>query len=310
MELFSPATGDEAVALLTAQAPTFATRSHTVLFREDLLRRGFERGTRRPELVWAVRLPDDGPVLGLVGARTRGDRLGLVDLLALPVDPAAASLSLGAATAWARSLPRAEATFSVPPAEDPIAEPATRAVVGAFEEHGWRVLVTRKHYAVTPYEGLADGVATVPLESAGPAGRDRVEAFVRRMLPGSLDVRDRATVAAKGLEAAAKEGAASLLNDDPVECFRFLVVDGQDAGLVVYRTMPDGTGYLAQVGVAEAFRGRGLAAALVATATRALVAQGATTLVAGTDDGNRPMVRAFERAGWRPSESRVDLELP
>ncbi|WP_125775825.1 GNAT family N-acetyltransferase [Antribacter gilvus] len=316
MKLFSPATRDDAVALVQSCTPTFDTAGQRTLFGAPSLERLFERGARRPELVWAARPgqaavgpgPDDAG-LGLVGARTLSPSDGLIDLISLPDDPHVAEALVGAATDWARSYGHVEASFDAPPSDVPLDEPATRAVVAAFEAHGWRVLVTRKHYEHAPNAGLGEGVPPVGLEPAGLGGRSRVEAFVRQMLPGSLDVRDQANLAERGLEAAAADETESLLDGDPIEYFRFAVVDGQDAGLVVRRVMPSGNGYLSQVGVAQAFRGRGLARRLVAAGTRDLVAEGATTLIATTDDANWPMARAFIAAGWRQTESRVDLTL-
>ena len=129
------------------------------------------------------------------------------------------------------------------------------------------------------------------------------------MLPNSLDVRDRAEVAKHGLRAAAARLTTELLDADPIEYVRFAIVDGEDAGFVIYRVMPGGTAFVANVGVAAAFRGRGLALGLVAAATRDLVADGARTLIAGTDDGNWPMARVFTSAGWEQTESRIDLAL-
>jgi GNAT superfamily N-acetyltransferase len=118
-----------------------------------------------------------------------------------------------------------------------------------------------------------------------------------------------ANVAAKGLERAAADETDDLLDADPIECFRIAVQDGEDAGLVVRRSMPNGNGFVCQVGVAEPFRGRGLARRLVATATAELLDEGSTTLIADTDDANVPMIRAFAAAGWEPTESRIDLTL-
>ncbi|MBO0610400.1 GNAT family N-acetyltransferase [Myceligenerans salitolerans] len=311
MKLFSPATRDDAIALIQSHSPTFPVPGQRELFGDFSLNRLFDRGVRRPDLVWAAGSPDasdDAGTRGLVAARHLSDAEGLVDLFALPADPAVVDGLLGAATDWARSHGGAvEASFSAPVAPDPLVVPAVRQVVDAFARHGWRVLVTRRHYHVTPRDGMAGDIAPLELEPAGD--RPRVEAFVRRMMPGSLDVRDRANVAAKGLERAAADEAGDLLGADPIECFGIAVQDGRDAGLVVRRAMPNGNGFVCQVGVAEDFRGRGLARRLVATATADLLAAGATTLIADTDDTNVPMIRAFAAAGWEPTESRIDLTL-
>ena len=308
MELFSPSTSDEAVALVASRAPTLPTPSQDRLFARPTLEGSFDRGARRPDLIWAAR--EDGQVLGLLGARTMGQGFGLVDLVALPRSPEAASAVIGAATGWAGSQEKAEVTFGAAAAERSLDDPGVRAVVDAFAAHGWRVLVTRRHYEFAPTPGLGEDVPLAArLDRATESDRDRLEALVLQVLPGSLDVRDRAEVAEHGIDAAAARFTTELLDADPIDCVRFAMVDGQDAGVVVYRVMPSGTGYVAFVGVAAAFRGRGLARGLVAAATRELVADGAHTLVAGTDDDNWPMARAFASAGWPQSESRIDLTL-
>jgi ribosomal protein S18 acetylase RimI-like enzyme len=308
LELFSPATRDEAVALVASQPPTFAVESMVKRFSARSLEALFGRDARRPDLVWAAR--ENGQLLGLLGARAMADDFGLVDLVALPAAPEAAGAVVGAATDWARTLGHAEASFGAPASEHPLEEPAVRAVVDAFAAHGWRVLITRRHYEFEPTPGLGEGTALpARLERAAATDRDRLEALVRKVLPGSLDVRDQANVAEHGLDAAATELTDGLLDDDPIDCVRFAVVDGEDAGFAVYRVMPSGSGYVAHVGVAATHRGRGLARGLVATASRDLVADGARVLVAGTDDVNVPMARAFAAVGWQQTESRIDLTL-
>jgi ribosomal protein S18 acetylase RimI-like enzyme len=293
---------------VAAQVPTFSTASQVKLFGQPSLEALFGRGARQPDLVWAAR--EDGRVLGMLGARTMDEGFGLVDLLALPAAPVAAKAVISAATDWARSLDKAEASFGTPAGESPLDVPAVRTVVEAFEAEGWRVLVTRRHYEFEPTPGLGDDVRLhAHLERAAASSRDRLEALVRQVLPGSLDVRDQAEVVEHGLDVAATRLTNELLDADPIDCVRFAVVDGEDAGFVIYRVMPSGTAFLAHVGVAASFRGRGLARELVAAATRDVIADGARTLVASTDDANWPMARAFASVGWKQTESRVDLAL-
>ena len=308
VELFSPATPDEAISLITAQSPTFTTASQVRLFGQSSLETLFDRGARRPELIWAAR--ENGREVGLLGARTFDQDLALIDLLALPANSEAADVVIGAATVWARSFPRAEASFGAPATENPVDDSDVAAVVEAFAAHGWRVLVTRRHYGFAPTAGLGDGVRLpARLERATESDRARLEALVRQVLPGSLDVRDQNAIAEHGLDSAAARLTAELIDADPIEYVRFAVIDGQDAGLVIHRLMPSGTAVVAFVGVAAAFRGRGLARGLVAAATRELVTEGATTLVAGTDYDNWPMARGFAAVGWQQTEARIDLVL-
>ena len=61
------------------------------------------------------------------------------------------------------------------------------------------------------------------------------------------------------------------------------------------------------VGVARDHRGHGYGRELLAWQTRRLVAAGATTLIADTDNANVPMARAFADVGWPQTETRIDL---
>lgn len=153
MTPYSPATRDEAVALVASQAPTFPITSQGRLFDRSSLETLSDRGARRPDLVSAAR--ERGHVLGLIGARLAGEGFGLVDLLALPALPGASDALIDAVTGCARSLGTAEVSFGAPPAERPLEVPAVRAVVEAFVAHGWRVLVTRRRVAV--HRGAARG---------------------------------------------------------------------------------------------------------------------------------------------------------
>ena len=147
------------------------------------------------------------------------------------------------------------------------------------------------------------------LHRAGAGDRDRVRAVVRAAMESTLDVYDRRSIAESGLDAAANDATDDLLDSDPIECIRFAVDQaGSDVGLVSWRSLADGRGFVLQVCVVPESRGRGLAAQLVAAASAGLRDEGATRLIADTDVSNVAMVRAFARAGWRPTSTRHDLE--
>lgn len=310
MQLFSPTSRRDAVDLIQSFRTRPDTPGQRLLFGQPSLDRLFDNGQRAPERVWAVRADDDVPA-GIVAGRLIGD-LALVDLIALPEDPAAAGALVDAVTSWARTAPETEVSFEAPYAPEPLAEPGAARVVEAFGRAGWRVLVTRNHFHLSPAD-VAIASAALPLHTelvrAEPEDRDRLVALMAKVLPGSLDVRDRDAVAEHGLQAAASRAADELLEADPIEYIRFAVVDGEDAGMVSWRLMPNGTGYVLNVGVVQSYRGRGLGGELVAAATRDLVADGAQVLVADTDDDNIGMIRGFARAGWHPTQSRIDLTL-
>ena len=309
MHLHSPASRADAIDLILSTAPPFDTDGARELFGRGSLDRTFDSGQRALDRVWQAR-EGDRP-LGLVGGRTIGG-LALVDLVALPVDDAAADALVAAATAWARTHPDAEAGFETPASDQPLDDPAARRIVDRFTAAGWRLLVTRRHYHLTPSDVAHAQPAPLPptmrLERATATEEPRVRRLVARMLVDSLDVRDAAAVAEHGLAAAADELTDELLESDPIDSIRF-AVDGEDAAFVSYRLLADGRGFVMQVGVAASHRGRGLSTQLVDVATRDLVAQGATMLIADTDDANVPMIRGFARAGWQATASRIDLVL-
>ncbi|WP_162458296.1 GNAT family N-acetyltransferase [Pseudactinotalea terrae] len=308
MHLFSPASRHDAIDLIQSFSPSFDTPGQRLLFAQPSLDRLFERGQRAPERVWALRSADPRTT-GVVAGRLLGD-FALVDLLALPEDDDAATLLVDAATSWARTAASAEVSFETPVTDEPLSDPAVARLVELFGRAGWRVLVTRRHYHL-PATAVAEVSAAVPLsvdlEPASAADRDRLVSLLGRVLPGSLDVHDRELVTARGVAAAAAEQADDLLAADPPECLRFATTAGNDLGFVSWRRMPDGRAYVLAVGVAVEHRGRGLGAELVAAATRDLVAAGAHTLVADTDDANVGMVRGFARAGWAATAARIDL---
>lgn len=308
MHLFSPASHGDAIDLIQTFSPTPDTPGQRLLFAQPSLDRLFERGQRAPERVWSVR-DDDGEATGLLAGRLMGD-FALVDMLALPADDAAAGMLVDAASAWARTAEHAEVSFETPVTEEPLTDPEVARIVGLFERAGWRVLVTRRHYHVAASE-VAEASAALPLsvelEQASAGERDRLVALLARVLPGSLDVHDGELVAGHGLAGAAAEQADDLLEADPPECLRFATLDGADVGFVSWRQMPDGRAFVAAVGIAVEHRGHGLGGELVAAATRDLVASGAHTLIADTDEVNVGMVRGFARAGWQPTAARIDL---
>ncbi|SFS12041.1 Acetyltransferase (GNAT) family protein [Agrococcus baldri] len=310
MELRSPASTDEALRWLRASTFTIDTPANRARLAADSLERTFDKGHRRPDLVWAA--TEGEHVRGLVAARDFGE-VRLVDVLCLPDDQEASAGLLRQATEWALPSDEAEVSFGGP-AERPLEDPRVQAVLGPLAALAWRVLVTRRHYELPSDALTARATPGLRLERAAPGDEDRLASLLERVLPGSLDVRDQLAVAEHGLEIAAQRWARELLQADPIDCIRFAVEESpdgrRDAGMVSWITLPSGTGLVLQVGVAEPHRGRGLGRELVAAATAELLESGAHTLIADTDDANVPMQRAFAAEGWHATESRIDLHLP
>lgn len=309
MELRSPASTDEALRWLRASTCTIDTPANRARLDPDNLARTFEKGHRRPDLVWGA--TEGERLLGLVAARDFGE-IRLIDVLALPDDADASRALLRRATEWA--LPSAEAEVSFGgPANDPLGDPAVRSVLEPLEGIGWRLLVTRRHYELPADSMAVRDVPGLRLRRAAPGDEDRLTLLLEQVVADSLDVRDQASVAERGTLGAAAKLTHELLEADPIDSIRFAVDerdDGtRDLGMVSWATLPSGHGFVFQVGVATRARGRGLGRDLVAAATADLLATGAHTLIADTDDANVPMWRAFAAEGWHATESRIDLVL-
>lgn len=84
--------------------------------------------------------------------------------------------------------------------------------------------------------------------------------------------------------------------------------DGTVAGGAFCSPPAEGTAELSGVGTRPAYRGRGIAAAVVAALTEAMFGQGAASVWLEYDgDGSR---RVYERVGYRPRGTRLYLSLP
>lgn len=228
-------------------------------------------------------------------------------------EPRALAPTLSAATSAARALAEAELSLFAP-AGLTASAPEARPVVDPVRETGWHLLVERCHYEFAPAADLGGDVPR-SLELAALDGPDdpRLLAAYREVMRGTLDAHDQELVRRLGLEAATRRGLADLGGADPWECIRLACTEeaGPDhpVGLVCWHAMESGRGYLAFVGVAQWARGHGYGRQLVALASRGLLADGATTVIADTDRTNVPMVRAFADAGWTETETRLDFVL-
>ena len=110
----------------------------------------------------------------------------------------------------------------------------------------------------------------------------------------TLDAHDAALVERVGFDQACREALAFLLDWDPVDCLH-LAFDpaGEVVGMVSGLVQTSGRASVNFVGVPFAARGHGYGRELLAWQTRQLLAEGATELIADTDNANVPMVRAF-----------------
>jgi GNAT superfamily N-acetyltransferase len=232
----------------------------------------------------------------------------LLDVFGVPDDPHVASELVARATTEALDEHAgAEVCLFVPPGMG-VVDPALAPLVHPLHGAGWGLLVERRHYEFQPPPGLASE-ATTPLRFEGltDAADPRLSACFREIMRATLDAHDRELVDRLGFEQACAESLADLVAD-PVERLSLaLDPEGEVVGLVSGFVHPNGRGVVAFVGVAHDHRGRGYGRQLLAWQTQQLLARGATTLSADTDDENVPMARGFADVGWPQTETRIDL---
>lgn len=137
-----------------------------------------------------------------------------------------------------------------------------------------------------------------------------VEVFARVGV-GSLDAETRRNVAAKGARATAQH-ELEFYRDCPGKREWWQIArdgDGAIAGFAIPSATPydPNVGYL---GVVPELRGRGLVDELLSQVTRSHAGRGAQRITATTDMGNAPMAAAFERAGYRSTQVRMNFSPP
>lgn len=308
--VYHPSTVAEAVDLLSTSPLPIDSPTQRRLRTELHLVDAFAKGRRRPEWVWAVGdgtgRPREGVVAGL--GPPDGDTPHVLDHFGLPADPAVAAALLERASHEARALGAAEVGIFAPPGSS-LDMPGLRALAEPLRAAGWRLLVERRHYEFQPLADLAHDVPIrLELEQLSDPDDPRLAAVYRQVMRETLDEHDRARVDSIGFEAACTEGLRELLEADPVECLH-LARDGagEVVGMVSVLALETGRGFLLFVGVAHEHRGNGYSRDLLGWATRSLVSEGSTVLIADTDNANIPMAATFAAVGWPQTETRIDL---
>lgn len=310
LQFFHPASTDEAITLLAASRLPVDSPTQRRIRGDGHLDDAFSAGRRRPEWVWSVRYDDDPTPLGSVAAlgSPDGTRVFVLDHFGLPEDPTVARELVARATSDALAAGAEEAGIFAPSGTS-LDDPALVPLVGPLRAAGWRLLVERRHYEFEPAADLAGEIATeLRFEQLDDTDDPRLASCHREVMRDTLDEHDRVLVEKVGFEEACRESLAFLLDSDPVECLH-LALDpaGEVVGMVSGLTMPSGRAYVLFVGVARDHRGHGYGRQLLAWQTRRLLASGAYTLVADTDNANLPMARAFADVGWPQTETRIDL---
>lgn len=154
-------------------------------------------------------------------------------------------------------------------------------------------------------EAVTDDFATdLALRTFEEAGRGAFIDAMARCTTETLDPEIARNVAELGPRGDAEQRIDRLLDLDGERAWWQLAYspDGDLAGMV----LPSHAGgyVIGFVGVVPNWRGRGVARQLVQCATATLLASGAHRVRADASSTNKPMLRAFERAGFRPFATR------
>ncbi|MDI6103696.1 GNAT family N-acetyltransferase [Actinoplanes sp. NEAU-A12] len=192
-------------------------------------------------------------------------------------------------------------------------DPAARAAVAwrrdALAAVGFTHEVRRLRFEWTPDIGVADPDGRLVF-SPEPDDATMLDVF-RRIGDGSLDDETRKNRARMSPdETARREMGFYLRAPGRREWWRTAhTSDGALAGLAV----PSATSYhpnVGYLGVVPEQRGRGLVRQILDEITRGHAGRGAERITATTDVTNVPMATAFRAAGYRNTETRVQLTAP
>jgi len=214
-----------------------------------------------------------------------------------------------AGVALLRTVPlRTKYCLTLPPdwRDRPAVRAAAQARVDAAVAAGMTPLVERYQYRWTPACGLPPRPGRLTYR---PEPDDAVILDVlRRVHHGTLDAHARRTIAADGVDAAAREDLDILRwFPSPREWWRLAYTPTGDlVGLTVpARNYSDPV--VGIIGVVPEHRGNGYGYDLLVECTHLLVAHGADRVVAATDVTNHPMAAAFAKAGYPVTEERIFL---
>jgi len=290
----------------------------------DRYRRRISTGEHRPEWTWIAEESARGPVLAVAawwGQPGESLPVSLDSLFAAESLSSADRVSVAAGLITAAQEAFAKAGAPEAPAYHVFLPAGWRDQPSVAAAFGWRERAARQagltatlerlSYEWTPRDGL-------------PAPRNRLvfraepddEVFAllfERTLQGTLDATSRQEAAKMGAEAQARQDMAFYRDKMPGERSWWRIAEtpgGEVAGFGIpsRNTEFPVVGYL---GVLPGHRGHGYAEDILAEITRILAAEAAAQVIrADTDLANRPMAAAFERVGYRNTESHLVLSAP
>lgn len=266
-------------------------------------------GMYRPEWTWIAEY--GGQVVGRALWWGPRDSVHPVALDCLDVDSAVgdrAAVAAGLIRAALAGFPQ-PVQYAIKAAGGWRDDPATSTAVGwrraAAHAAGLTQEVERLQFEWAPADGVPP--ATGALRFAEGSDEEFLALFAR-IAEGSLDAQTRASLAAKGVDTTAREEMDFYLRaPGKREWWRIACThEGEVAGMAIPSATPYNVnvGYL---GVVPEFRGRGYVDEVLAEITRIHAANGEQRVTATTDVGNAPMAAAFERAGYRNTEIRINL---
>ncbi|MEV4550460.1 GNAT family N-acetyltransferase [Nonomuraea wenchangensis] len=305
--LFRTAVGDDLDRLLGCVVDESVSWAHP-----DRLLSFLESGHYRYDRVWLALDEDTGDILA------RAVWWGFPDGRPLALDCVHVHPSVRDRVALAAELlERGHAAFGDRPAyhvflsegwrEDPKAAPALAWRKEAVGRAGLTDELERLRLAWTAGEPVPE-----PSDRLVFRGEDDDEAFVaafRRVAEGTLDHATRLSLRTMDPEEQARQEVADyreMPGDRSWWRLAYSAADGSLVGVALPSANNAGpvVGYL---GVVPEHRGHGYVDDLLGEITRCHAERGVERVAADTDRGNTPMVKAFERAGYRTFAIRLVL---
>ncbi len=302
LPITTPATIADAIGLMSGRTPPFDIPTLRLDFSDPHLHESFERGTRNPAWVW-----HDGRDLIAAWGPAGSSIPWLVDFIDVGTHDAGVRLLQRAGQdAIGLGAEEFEVNLFVPASDDPVNGEGSDLVKMA-EAAGFRFVVARRMFELG--EGFVPPPTSLRFEAATDPEDERLLEVHRDFMVGSLDAHDQLAIETMGIEEAAERMYRDELASTPIEGFHLVTAGDELIGLAVGRVR-GGRGVAAHFGVSHRHRGHGYGAQMLGFITQWLLDRGATTIIGATDNANTPMAAAFERVGYRQSESRIDLTLP